>query len=68
VELGAALTVLARDPELRARLAGNGLAKARRYAWREIAVRVIEVYNHARAVARSGNESVHEPIPGLGQA
>jgi len=68
VELGAALTVLARDPELRARLAGNGLAKARRYAWREIAVRVIGVYNHARAVAGSGNESVHEPIPGLGQA
>lgn len=68
VELGAALTVLARDPDLRARLAGNGLAKARRYAWREIAVRVIEVYNRARELAGPGDKSVHEPIPGLGQA
>jgi phosphatidylinositol alpha-mannosyltransferase len=68
VELGAAMTVLARDPELRARLGGNGLAKARRYAWREIAVRVIAVYNHARALAGSGNASVHEPISGLGPA
>jgi hypothetical protein len=62
------MTVLARDPELRARLGGSGLAKARRYAWREIAVRVIAVYNHARALAGSGNESVHEPISGLGPA
>ena len=68
VELGAALTVLARDPDLRARLARNGLAKARRYAWREIAVRVIDVYRQARGVAGSGEENVHEPIPGLGQA
>jgi len=68
VELGAALTVLARDPDLRARLAANGLAKARRYAWREIAVRVIEVYRNARAIAGSGNEHVHEQIPGLGPA
>ena len=68
VELGAALTVLARDPDLRARLARNGLAKARRYAWREIAVRVIDVYRQARSVAGSGEENVHEPVPGLGQA
>jgi glycosyltransferase involved in cell wall biosynthesis len=68
IELGAALTVLARDPDLRARLAANGLAKARRYAWREIAVRVIEVYRTARAIAGSGTEHVHEQIPGLGPA
>ncbi len=68
IELGAALTVLARDPDLRARLAANGLAKARRYAWREIAVRVIEVYRSARAIAGSGTEHVHEQIPGLGPA
>jgi phosphatidylinositol alpha-mannosyltransferase len=68
IELGAALTVLARDPDLRARLAANGLAKARRYAWREIAVRVIEVYRSARAIAGPGTEHVHESIPGLGPA
>ena len=68
VELGAALTVLARDPDLRARLAANGLAKARRYAWREIAVRVIDVYRNARAIAGTGDTSVHEPIPDLGPA
>lgn len=65
VELGAALTILARDPELRRRLAENALAKARRYAWREVAGRVVEVYKSARARALEV-KSVHEPVPGVG--
>jgi phosphatidyl-myo-inositol alpha-mannosyltransferase len=65
IELGATLTVMARDPELRARLAENALAKAQRYAWREVAARVIEVYRSARARAAEV-ESVHEPLPGVG--
>lgn len=65
VELGATLTVLARDPELRRRLAENALAKAQRFAWREVAARVIEVYQSARSRA-SEVMSVHEPIPGVG--
>ena len=68
VELGAALTVLARDRDLRARLGASGLAKARRYAWREIAARVIDVYRSAREIAGAGIEDVHEQIPGLGPA
>jgi len=68
VELGAALTVLARDPNLRARLGASGLTKARRYAWRDIAARVIDVYRNARAIAGAGAEHVHEPVSGLGPA
>lgn len=65
IELGATLTVMARDPELRARLAENALAKAQRYAWREVAARVIEVYQAARLRAAEV-EGVHEPLPGVG--
>lgn len=69
VELGAALTVLARDAELRARLGRAGLEKAQRFAWREVAARVIEVYQLARErLAGDSEKHVHEPVPGLGQA
>ena len=69
VELGAALTVLARDPDLRARLGAAGVATARHYAWREVAARVIEVYRSARErYAGEQDTDVHEPIPGLGPA
>lgn len=70
VELGAALTVLARDPELRARMGAAGLAKAQRYSWPAVATRVIEVYREARlkAAPDSAKESkgVHDPIPEVG--
>ena len=65
IELGATLTVMARDPELRRRLAENALAKAQRYAWREVATRVIEVYQSARGRATEV-AGVHEPLPGVG--
>ncbi len=65
IELGATLTVLARDPDLRRRLADNALAKAKKYAWREIAARVIEVYQSARMRAAEV-QGVHEPLPGVG--
>ena len=69
VELGAALTVLARDAELRERLGRAGLEKAQRFAWREVASRVTEVYQVARERLAGDSESdVHEPVPGLGQA
>lgn len=70
VELGAALTVLARDPELRARIGAAGLAKAQRFSWPAVAARVIEVYREARlrAAPDSAKESkgVHDPIPEVG--
>jgi phosphatidylinositol alpha-mannosyltransferase len=49
-ELGAALVVLARDQELRRRMGAYGLEKARRYAWEEVAARVVDVYKDARRV------------------
>jgi phosphatidylinositol alpha-mannosyltransferase len=69
IELGAALTVLARDAELRARLGRAGLEKAQRYAWRVVAAQVIEAYQSARERFSGEVEpNVHEPVPGLGQA
>jgi len=51
-ELGAALIVLARDAQLRARMGMFGHEKARRYAWDVVASQVIEVYEEAREAAR----------------
>jgi phosphatidylinositol alpha-mannosyltransferase len=69
IELGAALTVLARDAELRARLGRAGLEKAQRYAWRVVAAQVIEAYQSARERFSGEVEpNVHEPLPSLGQA
>ena len=56
-ELGAALVVLGRDAELRRRIGGYGLDKARRYAWEVVAAQVLEVYNEARQV-RAVREAV----------
>jgi phosphatidylinositol alpha-mannosyltransferase len=68
-ELGAALTVLARDAQLRDRMAATGLVKSRRYSWREVTADVIQVYQAARRL-RSGTmeveEDVHEPVSSLG--
>jgi phosphatidylinositol alpha-mannosyltransferase len=75
VELGAALTVLARDQLLRQRLGAAGLAKAQRYGWRTVAGRVIEVYQEARRsrAGRAADKSekevepgVHDPLPSVG--
>jgi phosphatidylinositol alpha-mannosyltransferase len=59
-ELGAALIILARDAELRARMGAYGHEKARRYAWEAVASRVIEVYEEAQAAARSGSPEAEE--------
>jgi phosphatidylinositol alpha-mannosyltransferase len=47
-ELAASLVILARDAELRRRLADYALHKSRRYAWETIASEVVEVYDEAR--------------------
>jgi phosphatidylinositol alpha-mannosyltransferase len=75
VELGAALTVLARDELLRRRLGEAGLAKAQQYGWRTVAARVIGVYQEARRArdgrARTNSDKevepgVHDPLPSVG--
>jgi phosphatidylinositol alpha-mannosyltransferase len=71
IELGVAMTVLARDAELRRRLGAAGYAKAQNYSWRVITGRVIEVYQQARVGAPSaaGKEvesGVHHPVSSVG--
>ena len=59
-ELGAALVILARDPELRRRLATAGYEKAQRYSWPAVASQVVEVYEEARRAATTTvAEEVH---------
>jgi phosphatidyl-myo-inositol alpha-mannosyltransferase len=48
-ELAASLVILARDAELRSRLAGYAVVKANRYSWKLVAAEVVEVYMEARA-------------------
>ena len=70
VELGVALTVLARDPLLRRRLGEAGLAKTQRYAWPVITAQVLEVYRQARQAWGEGRKEVergvHDPLPSVG--
>ncbi len=47
-ELAASLVILARDRELRARLAEYAVEKAHRYSWDSVASEVVEVYQEAR--------------------
>jgi phosphatidylinositol alpha-mannosyltransferase len=47
-ELAASLVILARDAELRDRLADNALQKARRFDWKLVASEVVQVYQEAR--------------------
>ena len=62
-ELGAALVILARDPELRRRMGAAGFEKAKQYSWSSVASQVIEVYEEARAAARGLVEShVHDAV------
>jgi phosphatidylinositol alpha-mannosyltransferase len=59
-ELGAALVILARDAELRARMGAAGHAKAQRYSWRVVASQVVEVYEEAwHATAATATEEIH---------
>jgi glycosyltransferase involved in cell wall biosynthesis len=44
-----ALLALLRDPDERARIAGAGLERSRRYAWSRIASEYLAVYGHAMA-------------------
>jgi phosphatidyl-myo-inositol alpha-mannosyltransferase len=48
-ELAASLVILARDGELRSRLADYAVGKASRYSWKLVASEVVEVYKQARA-------------------
>jgi phosphatidylinositol alpha-mannosyltransferase len=48
-ELAASLVILARDSELRRRLADYAQQKATRYSWERVASEVVEVYHEARA-------------------
>jgi phosphatidylinositol alpha-mannosyltransferase len=50
-ELGAALIILARDPELRRRMGDYGHEKARRFGWEVVASQIVEVYQEAQASA-----------------
>jgi len=62
-ELGAALVILARDPELRRRMGEAGMEKAQRYSWPSVASQVVEVYEEARAAARGLVETdVHDAV------
>jgi phosphatidyl-myo-inositol alpha-mannosyltransferase len=47
-ELSASLVILARDAELRRRLAGYAVEKVGRYSWETVASEVVEVYHEAR--------------------
>ena len=47
-ELAASLVILARDRDLRMRLAEYAVEKARRFSWDNVASEVVEVYQEAR--------------------
>ena len=47
-ELAASLVILARDRDLRLRMADYAVQKARRYSWERVALEVVEVYQEAR--------------------
>lgn len=47
-ELAASLVILARDQELRLRMAEYAVQKARRYSWDVVASQVVEIYHDAR--------------------
>ncbi len=75
IELGTALTVLARDPLLRKRLGDAGLAKAQRFSWPTVTTKIIEVYREARrargvegapAAQKEVETGVHGPLPSVG--
>jgi phosphatidylinositol alpha-mannosyltransferase len=58
-ELAASLVILARDEELRTRLAEYGLQKSVRYSWESVASEVVHVYLEARQALAA------RPVPTL---
>jgi phosphatidylinositol alpha-mannosyltransferase len=64
-ELGSALTILARDGELRRRMGAYGHEKARRYAWEVVASQIVGVYEEARAVAAGRIEAKAGQVEGM---
>ena len=58
-ELGAALVILARDPELRLRMGISGHQKAQGYSWTAVASQVVEIYEEALQTAATGYEVMH---------
>jgi phosphatidylinositol alpha-mannosyltransferase len=58
-ELGAALLILARDLDLRRRMAAYGLEKARRYSWEVVAQQIVEVYEEAREAVAGRLEEIN---------
>ena len=58
-ELGASLVILARDADLRRRLAEYALQKVKRYSWQSVASEVMDVYEDAiRAFAAHSTKRV----------
>jgi len=47
-ELAASLVILAREAELRRRLADYALHKAKRFSWELVASEIVDVYHEAR--------------------
>jgi phosphatidylinositol alpha-mannosyltransferase len=59
-ELAASLVILARDPELRRRMADYALKKVRRYSWDHVASEVLLVYQEARTALAAAPERALE--------
>src|SRR2546430_10681429 len=54
-ELGAALVILARDAELRARMGAAGYEKAQRYSWGAVASQVVRSEEHTSELQSQSN-------------
>ena len=59
-ELAASLVILARDADLRRRMADYAVRKARRYSWESVATEVVEVYHEARTALAAQPERALE--------
>ncbi|HET7420237.1 MAG TPA: glycosyltransferase family 4 protein [Candidatus Dormibacteraeota bacterium] len=58
-ELAASLVIVARDAELRRRMADYAVRKASRYSWKSVAIEVLDVYQQARkALAAQPDEAM----------
>ncbi|MGH7861151.1 MAG: glycosyltransferase family 4 protein [Candidatus Dormibacteraceae bacterium] len=66
LEMGAAMVVLARDPQLRRRMGESGAAKSVEFAWPRVAARVVDVYQMARQRRSLEVAGVHDQISSLG--
>jgi phosphatidylinositol alpha-mannosyltransferase len=59
-ELAASLVILARDADLRRRLADYAVQKARRYSWDRVALEIVEVYEEAREAVSASSATTLE--------